>query len=451
MLRQNRLRSDETELVGEYLYNLILKNQIGDAIHDLLFKGVEQSFLRVELDFADPKSRLIDLPWEYLFRRDPNTGRGYFLAKEARLALVRRPRLDFRALRVRGDSCGNKLRVLLVACSPSDLPELAFGTLLDSLAKLNELAVTSLITPYVDSPSFALSDKGKAEATFENLKDKLRETQPHVVHFLGHGDCERGGGRIAFVHEGYQADWQKGEDLAKELKECLSVRLAFLQACETAIGDPAILCYRAFSSVAGDLVQTMIPAIVAMQAAVKNAAANTFAEDFYSAVLKERQPLYRAMQTARLKSGEMACIPVLYLGQDKEGENEAAILMDPIDIDAAGTGVKPLSPGVAINQITCPWCGVVRKLKVATAKPKKCSVCTSPLYCLHCEKEFQTEITEDQDSYFCDECETSSYRAGKEPRSKPTASSGDGFDAPDQPPRLHPPAGSARAAFGPFQ
>ncbi len=124
--------------------------------------------------------------------------------------------------------------------------------------------------------------------------------------------------------------------------------------------------------------------------------------------------------------------------------------MDPIDIDAAGTGVKPLSPGVAINQITCPWCGRVLKLKVATAKLKKCTSCKSPLHCLQCEKEFQTEVAEDQDSYYCGECGTTSYRAGKEP--KPTASSGDGFDAPDQPARLPPPAGSAgEAPRAPFQ
>jgi hypothetical protein len=58
------------------------------------------------------------------------------------------------------------------------------------------------------------------------------------------------GGEILFVHENYQAHPVTGTDLAEELRKHRSVRLVFLQACESAEGDPTAP-FEALSSVAG--------------------------------------------------------------------------------------------------------------------------------------------------------------------------------------------------------
>lgn len=181
MLRENRVRQPETELLGEYLYRLILNNEIGKELHRTLTEDLE-AFLRVELIFEDPKDERANLPWEYLFRRDRNSGKGYFLATKDRLALVRSPRVDnCRALSVKITATEKQLRVLIVACSPSDLPALDFEALLESMQALPDLKVEMLITKHTDSPPFATALDGPAKATQDNFIKALTDFEPHVV------------------------------------------------------------------------------------------------------------------------------------------------------------------------------------------------------------------------------------------------------------------------------
>ncbi len=253
MLRDNRLREGERELFGQYLYDVLLDNEAGEKLHKALRQG--SCLLHVELHFYDVPS-LSELPWEYLYRPTSKSGGGYFLAMEDRLALVRRPQVPDAKCTL-GVSANEKLKVLLVACSPCDQPPLAFAAFIESMNKLPNVILRTLTTPYVKDPALALGEHGAPEATFDNFEQAMSDN-PHIVHFLGHGRVDPKGGSIAFINDGYQADWRNSKQLQRVFQE-KSVRLAFLQACETSVKDDAAMAYQALSSVAGALADTGVP------------------------------------------------------------------------------------------------------------------------------------------------------------------------------------------------
>ena len=68
MLRDNRIKPKETQLLGEYLYKILLDNEIGAYLHEQVTRQTDL-FLRVELSFEAGTRELIDLPWEYLYKK----------------------------------------------------------------------------------------------------------------------------------------------------------------------------------------------------------------------------------------------------------------------------------------------------------------------------------------------------------------------------------------------
>jgi hypothetical protein len=130
-----------------------------------------------------------------------------------------------------------------------------------------------------------------SRARFEKL---VEAEQPHIIHFIGHG--ERGGpeGQPAFVGLDRNAHWVTGKDFAGLASKSKQLGLVFLQACESALPDP----HSPISSVASELLGKGIPAVVAMQAKVENEAANMFARKFYEAI-GERKPVDVAVMEGR--------------------------------------------------------------------------------------------------------------------------------------------------------
>ncbi|HEY7391000.1 MAG TPA: CHAT domain-containing protein [Bryobacteraceae bacterium] len=400
MLRANRLRQDETELLGEYLYSVLLSDTFGESFHADL-RAEENAFLRIDLIFEGVTNELTDLPWEYLYRREEG-GSGYFLATEDRIALVRRPKgSHVRGLSLKASEGEKLLKVLLVATSPADEPPLEFRAVVSAMEQFPGLQLTTLTTDHESNPILAMAEGRNAAATWDAFLAELASFKPHVVHFLGHGRSSESGGEIAFVGSDFKADWRQGRNLADKLKDHRSVRLAFLQACETAAKGDSAVAYRALSSVASELVQTGIPAIVAMQTTIQNAAANSFAEAFFRAVLEQKQPIFRAMQIARSRSGEAAaCIPVLYLGLDKDNTNAQGFLI-PETVRSPGVGLSsagavPDRPPEPARK--CPWCGFAGN---QGSNSKRCIECAGFLYCPTCNWRVEGTIDERKEFIYC--------------------------------------------------
>jgi CHAT domain-containing protein len=405
MLRDNRIRVDEAALLGEYLHKALLENPIGDELHKLLHEH-DDVFLRVDLVFEDPNSDLANLPWEYLYRPYGDGSAGSFLASHGRFALVRSPRRRLtRPLRVPTGEV--KVKVLFVASSPYDRSPVEFDSLRQQIQELQgtQLEVATLVTQHTKDPAFELEKRGEAQATYETFKDVIRTMQPHVIHFVGHGECGKEGGEIAFVDTGYKAHSIHGSKLAEDLEQHNSVRLVFLQACESAMVDPTAP-YEALSSVAGSLAFHGIPAVVAMQSKVENKTANEFAEAFYKALV-QRMPIFQAVQLARAKiqSKDALGIPVLYWIKH---ENEEGILFPDQHEDAedqiqSGSRSQSVSNEAfpTIDLIGCPWCtkSISRYDKQGDVK-RKCEKCGCLIRCPNCDQLIE-DVAKNQSACYC--------------------------------------------------
>jgi hypothetical protein len=115
--------------------------------------------------------------------------------------------------------------------------------------------------------------------TLEAVRDRLLSGDFHVFHYMGHGgfDARSGEGKLAFSGENGQRVWVTGSALADELRDRSSLRLVFLNACLTARASSA----GPYAGVATALLRAGIPAVVAMQFPISDAAAIAFSRAFY--------------------------------------------------------------------------------------------------------------------------------------------------------------------------
>jgi hypothetical protein len=176
------------------------------------------------------------------------------------------------------------VRVLVVK---SDPPADALGEVMGEvvIAKLEELKtaraikeLSVLTEPALVGPFKQNRGTYKAQATFAEFKARMKE-KPEVVHFIGHGRRSGGHGQLAFVGEDGLAQWVD-EDEFRDTVCHDGLRLVFLQACESALPDP----HAPMSGLAISLARRGVPAVVAMQAKVKNDIADEFATQFYEAL-----------------------------------------------------------------------------------------------------------------------------------------------------------------------
>ena len=121
-----------------------------------------------------------------------------------------------------------------------------------------------------------------SRATAGALHEELRAGRSHVVHFIAHGgfDPATGGGSLLFEGARGGAQLVPGEVLAATLRANRELRLVFLNSCGTAQAghlpgqDPLL-------AAAAALVRRGVPAVIAMQFPITDAAARIFSEAVY--------------------------------------------------------------------------------------------------------------------------------------------------------------------------
>ena len=254
--------------------------------------------IRLSFDLLHPRTAdVAALPWELMRRRGDQP-----LAAAMQTTIVRsvnvpkpikpRPRVG-------------PLRMLVIRSNPSGTGALNLGRegkdLLDALKRLDGIVVDEVSAPVQEA-----------------ITDQLRKADYHVVHYMGHGqfDADRGGLLLLEKEDGTPhrvsasifANWLKDEPL----------RLVFLNACETGT-TPDTLGAHPFAGVAAALIQSNVPAVVAMQFPISDDAAIRFARTFYKCVA-EGLPIDAAVSEGRkaLFNDEAAewATPVLYLRTD---------------------------------------------------------------------------------------------------------------------------------------
>jgi len=388
MLRKDRLHdSDELKVLGGHLYEALFSEQVSTELMRSLNRNDPQVKLsKVELEFEEKQQELASWPWEYLFcpLRFRRAGTGKFLARTSKLVLNRYVPLDSRnSLLVEKPP----IKLLFVAANPAKgdkLKSFSYTALLEDLRELEkDKDLDSMLKVYT-----LVGENDETVATREQFINMVEGIRPHVIHFVGHGKYEDGVGKIAFVGE---PRWMSEEDLAERLYEVGSLRLVFLQACESARSSS----HQAVSGVAMRLAHQGIPAVVAMQYEIESVVANKFARAFYKA-LAEFEDVDVAVQTGRGQlrndlekagvSHEFG-LPVLYLG-------EGGSLLSRSETRRLGTR----EPDAASrSSVSCPWCN---RDDAGGASSRYCGKCGEFLKCPECG----TRVEEPHNH--CSECGT---------------------------------------------
>ncbi|MGB4976878.1 MAG: CHAT domain-containing protein [Anaerolineae bacterium] len=265
---------------GGRLYSAIFSGSVADRLHGSL--GIvgqqENAGLRIRLRLSDAPE-LIDVPWEYLF--DASAGR--FLTLSVDTPVVRY--LDMPG-QVKPLAVQPPLRILVMLSSPAGYAELnveqEWQKLKDAVADLERRGL--VILERMEKPTLA------------ELQRRLRKQDIHIFHFIGHGGFDEAAqdGVLILETEDGKARPTSGKNLGTILHDEKSVQLAVLNACEggrTSRHDP-------FAGVGQSLVQSGIPAVVAMQFEISDQAAITLAHEFYAA-LADNYPVDAALAEAR--------------------------------------------------------------------------------------------------------------------------------------------------------
>ena len=385
-----RVATRIAEMLGDELYQYLFRNSLDKKYHQVLadLRGSKKSpvdVLRISLEFQESASRLLGgWPWEYLHspKRDNVGYSGHFLALETELMLSRRVFEKPQSLEFR-----SPLKVLLVVSMPDQRGEVLGNAVLSTLNDLKEATANEekmkergykikfKLDKLIDKPKEeALLDPNYSyQATRVNLEKTVRAYEPHIVHFIGHGrfDNDENRASIDLIQAGFRPDPVAEEEFATRIKNA-NLRLVFLQACESAIGDP----FTNASGMARSLALQQIPAIIAMQDKIENIAAGEFACAFYEELAKTRS-IDKAVTAGRKAIHDQSdasqrvafAVPVLYL------ESQIGLLTEA-EVTPPDGGSIP--PPIDTRQLRpCPRCNTMLDM----AKAEFCTNCALRFCC----------------------------------------------------------------------
>ncbi|HUK73650.1 MAG TPA: CHAT domain-containing protein [Streptosporangiaceae bacterium] len=285
---------------GETLSDAVLAGDVGRLFDRCRHDARErQTSLRVLLDTVGPNVSAI--PWE--FTVDPDARDDYLAL---RVPVVRAPHLIGR---VPSAPIALPLRILGVSARPVDLPALDAEREREDISK----AFWQRLTPGDVHIEWLPEDR------WTDLAEAIRSHPWHVLHIMSHGgfDAETCSGYVQLSADDGTARPISAVDLARLISENPSLRLIVLNACESAFpGAEGV-----FTSTAAKLVREGVPAVVAMQYEITDAAALAFASSFYGQIARGK-PVDRAMTRAReavkMANGSLEwATPVLFLSSEQ--------------------------------------------------------------------------------------------------------------------------------------
>jgi hypothetical protein len=292
--------------------------------------------LRLRLRLEDAPS-IASLPWELLFDRRTKD----YVAQSDRTPIVRYLDTGTPAQPI---EVAGPLHILVVLSSPHDLPDLDVE---GEWRHLQEALRTHIAQGTIRLDRLA-------HPTLDSLRHWLRHNQVHVLHFIGHGDfdarledgvlffCDDYGRRVAVTPT----------TLGPHLKDHDALRLVILNACQTARGGVK----DAFAGMAQGLIQKQVDAVVAMQFPITDAAATTFAKEFYGAIgdeLPVDQAATEARKAMMQNYGDEWATPVLFM-RTRNGQIFSGIAPDPTLTSGPHHG-QPLPPHQDPPPPPDPW------------------------------------------------------------------------------------------------
>jgi uncharacterized RDD family membrane protein YckC len=335
---RRRIETEESAQAREFgkgLFDLVFQGRARDALISSLAhaQSVEDRGLRVMLQL-DGAPALRNVPWELLWDRPD------FMSISAYTPVLRYVDPSQRRPPV---EVPHPLRILGMVSSPGDAAPLDVEGEKEQLESACERLKGSglLEIEWVD------------EANLSGLLDCLKSgTRYHIFHFMGHGDFDEQAEDGVLLFEGQAGRSQRvpGARLGTIMRDHHTLRLAIINACEGArIANDS-------SGVASSLMESGLPAVIAMQFEISDVAAISFARCFYGS-LARGNAIDTALADARL--GMFAdnhalewATPVMFTSVDDgrlfklqttpaEAQASARRLPPPAPPDSDAKSVKP--------------------------------------------------------------------------------------------------------------
>lgn len=282
--RRRRAPSAEEMAVqtfGQQLFDFLLVDEARSLYYECLREaGHLGKGVRLKLNIQP--AHLAALPWEFIY--DPR--RKDYVCLDANTPLVRYSELAQTAPPL---AVTPSLRILGMIADPTDLTRLDVA--------LEQQRVIEAVRPLQTRGLVELT--WLAGQTWRELQAALRPAYGpwHIFHFIGHGGFDQGRdeGLLMLADEDGQARPLTATQLGRLLAgQRAALRLVLLNSCEGARGGRQDL----LSSTAATLIQSGIPAVLAMQYEITNDAAVEFARTFYES-LADNQPVDAAVAEAR--------------------------------------------------------------------------------------------------------------------------------------------------------
>lgn len=256
--------------MGQEIGNALFTGRISQRFAERLQIGREQgSGIRICLHIDD--EHIAQIPWELAKFNDE------YLSLRPRTPLVRYISADDppQALKVNG-----ALRILGITSDLAELPTLNVTR--------EQRELEQAVQPLVDAKRIELQWLPRADKQL--LQEKIRQWQPHIVHYIGHGnyDEEQREGYLYFSETSDQISQVSASELAIQLRDS-NVRFVLLNACSSG---------RASGGLAEMLVRRGIPAALGIQTNVSDDVAIAFSRHFYRA-LSDYWPVDAALVEGR--------------------------------------------------------------------------------------------------------------------------------------------------------
>lgn len=276
--RHPAVTAQRARVLGQRLFESVMAG----PVHGLFRRSrdradAERKGLRVQLRITP--ARLALIKWEYLY--DPVEGD--FVCLSDRTPVVRYHELGLPPEPLTVDP---PLSILAVVAAPVDRAPL------DAAGERH----------HVERALETLRAAGKVRlewldgSTSRHLQRALRRGSYHVLHFVGHGgfDTVADEGVLMLTDDAGRAAPFGATQFGRLLHDHPPLRLVVLNACLGARGSGT----NGFASAAATLIRRGIPAAIAMQHEISDAAAVEFARALYEA-LGEGRPVDAAMTDAR--------------------------------------------------------------------------------------------------------------------------------------------------------
>lgn len=246
--------------VGGLLFDELFQGSIRDlwVAARASMQNDRHMHLRLRLDLQPPA--IAALPWETL--ADPRRRRT--LAADRAIALVRTATdVDFVEHAGSLQTC-LPTKILIVATEEPDS--------IDAIAEIDRIRAS--LAPFI--PDQIELEVLSGRIGIQSLHRRLQASRPDILHIISHGEADG-----LYLWKQNELTLVSASQLAATLALADSVKLVFLNACLAGQPDDTT----PFASLAQRLLQTGIPAVIAMQFDVLDRAAADFAGFLYEALV----------------------------------------------------------------------------------------------------------------------------------------------------------------------